>query len=253
IVRLVQDAEHQRAPFVRMADRYAAFLLPVTVLLAGAAWGFSGDPVRALAVLVVATPCPLILAAPIALVSGLSRAARAGIVVKGAAVIEQLGRVRTVLLDKTGTLTLGAPAVERIVTLDGHGPDALLRLAASVDELSAHVMAEALVHAAEGRGLVLATARDVHERPGDGIEGTVEGHRVTVGSRAFLRQRGVGVEARDAGTLAAPGRSRVHVAVDGRMAGIIVMADRPRPDAAAAVAALRDAGATRVAMVTGDD
>jgi P-type E1-E2 ATPase len=146
IVRLVQAAEHQRAPFVRMADRYAAFLLPITVLLASGAWASSGDPVRALAVLVVATPCPLILAAPIALVSGLSRAARVGIVVKGAGVIEQLGRVRTVLLDKTGTLTLGAPAVERVVALDGVDGDELLRLAASVDELSAHIVAEALVH-----------------------------------------------------------------------------------------------------------
>jgi heavy metal translocating P-type ATPase len=253
IVRLVQEAEHQRAPFVRMADRYAAFLLPVTVLLAGGAWASSGDAVRALAVLVVATPCPLILAAPIALVSGVSRAARAGIVVKGAAVIEQLGRVRTVLLDKTGTLTLGAPAVERIVTLDGHAPDELLRLAASVDELSAHVVAEALVHDAEARGLLLAEARDVRERPGDGIEGTVEGRRVAVGSRGFLRERGVALDGEDAATLHAPGRSQVHVAIDGALAGIVVMADRPRPDAASAVGALRDAGATRVAMVTGDD
>ena len=149
---------------------------------------------RALAVLVVATPCPLILAAPIALVSGVSRAARVGIVVKGAGVIEQLGRVRTVLLDKTGTLTLGAPAVERVVALDGHGPDELLRLAASVDELSAHVVAEALVHDAEARGLVLAEARDVHESPGDGIEGAVDGHRVAVGSRGFLRGRGVALD-----------------------------------------------------------
>ena len=252
-MRLVREAEHQRAPFVRMADRYAAFLLPVTVLLAGGAWAFSGDPVRALAVLVVATPCPLILAAPIALVSGLSRAARVGIVVKGAGVIEQLGRVRTVLLDKTGTLTLGAPAVERVVVLDGHGPDELLRLAASVDELSAHVVAEALVHDAEGRGLVLAEARDVHESPGDGIEGAVDGHRVAVGSRGFLRGRGVALDGEAVATLHAPGRSQVHVAVDGRLAGIIVMADRPRPDAADAVAALRRAGAVRVAMVTGDD
>jgi len=253
IVRLVRDAEHQRAPFVRMADRYAAFLLPVTVLLAGGAWAASGDAVRALAVLVVATPCPLILAAPIALVSGVSRAARVGIVVKGAGVIEQLGRVRTVLLDKTGTLTLGAPAVERIVALDGVAPDELLRLAASVDELSAHVVAEALVHHAEARGLILAEAIDVHERPGDGIEGTVEGRRVAVGSRSFLRGRGIALDGQDAIALQAPGRSQVHVAVDRRLAGIVVMADRPRPDAAAAVGALRAAGATRVAMVTGDD
>jgi heavy metal translocating P-type ATPase len=253
IVHLVRDAESQQAPFVRMADRYAAFLLPVTVLLAGCAWAVSGDPVRALAVLVVATPCPLILAAPIALVCGVSRAARAGVVVKGAAVVEKLGRARTVLLDKTGTLTLGAPAVERVVALDSVGEEQLLRLAASLDQLSAHIVAEALVHDAEGRGLALADAYDVRERPGDGIEGRVEGRRVTVGSRGFLRDRGIAVASNGAIALDAPGRSPVHVAIEGALAGAIVMADRARPGAAAAVSALRAAGARRVAMVTGDD
>jgi heavy metal translocating P-type ATPase len=253
IVRLVRDAESQQAPFARMADRYAAFLLPVTALLAGCAWAISGDSVRALAVLVVATPCPLILAAPIALVSGVSRAARAGALVKGAAVVEKLGRARTVLLDKTGTLTLGAPAVEGIVSLDGIAQDELLRLAASVDQLSAHVVAEALVHDAEGRGLALADAHDVHERPGDGIEGVVNGHRVTVGSRTFLRSRGIAGVANGTAQLDAVGRSPVRIAIDGALAGAIVMADRARPEAAAAVAAVRAAGARRVAMVTGDD
>jgi heavy metal translocating P-type ATPase len=250
LVRLVHAAETQRAPFVRMADRYAAFLLPVTVLLAGAAWALSGDAVRALAVLVVATPCPLILAAPIAFASGISRAARAGIVVKGPAAIEALGRAPTVLLDKTGTLTLGTPAVERIAAADGLAPDELLRLAASVDQLSAHVVAEALVHDAERRGLALTDAGAVHERPGDGIEGTVEGRRVAVGSRTWLGDLGIDTRAAPHGE---PGRSRVLVGVDGLLAGTIVMADRPRPDAAEAIAALREVGAERVAMVTGDD
>jgi heavy metal translocating P-type ATPase len=250
LVRLVRDAEARRAPFVRMADRYAAFLLPVTIVLAGAAWALSGDPVRALAVLVVATPCPLILAAPIAFVSGVSRAARRGVVVKGAPALEALGRARTVLLDKTGTLTLGAPAVERIVSADGLAPDELLRLAASVDQLSAHVMAEALVHDAEHRGLHLCDPRDVLERPGDGIEGTVDGRRVAVGSAGWLRARGVDAPA---GVPAGVGRAHVLVSVDGVLGGTIVMADQPRPDAAAAIVGLREAGARRVAMVTGDD
>jgi len=251
IVRLVEQAGAERAPFVRMADRYAAILLPVTVVLAALAWALSGDPVRALAVLVVATPCPLILAAPIALVSGVSRAAKAGVVVKGAPVVEQLGRARTVLLDKTGTLTLGAPAVERVVVMNGREPDELLRLAASVDQLSTHVVAEALVHDAERRGLELDEAHDVRERPGDGIEGVVGDHRVAVGSLDYVRERAVA--AGGDGALAAPGRSPVHVAVDGALAGAILMADRPRPDAAKAIQALRAAGAQRVAMVTGDD
>jgi heavy metal translocating P-type ATPase len=253
IVRLVEEAEGQRAPFVRMADRYAAILLPVTVVLAGVAWAFSGDPVRALAVLVVATPCPLILAAPIALVSGVSRAARKGIVVKGAGVIEQLGRARTVLLDKTGTLTLGAPAVERVISVDSVGEGELLRLAASVDQLSAHVVAEALVHDAERRGLRLAEARQVHEHPGEGIAADIDGHRVAVGSRGFLREHGVAMAPDGVPGLDVPGRSAVQVGIDGSLAGAIVMADHARPEASDAVAELRAAGARRVAMVTGDD
>jgi heavy metal translocating P-type ATPase len=248
IVRLVRDAESQRAPFVRMADRYAAFLLPLTVVIGGLAWALSGDPVRALAVLVVATPCPLILAAPIAFVCGVSRAAHAGVVVKGPGAIEQLGRARSVLLDKTGTLTLGAPAVERIITHDGTDADELLRLAASVDQFSAHVVAEALVHDAERRGLALSGAHAVHEQPGDGIDGAVDARHVTVGSAAFLRAHGIAARSNDAA-----GRAVVHVGIDGVPAGTIVLADRPRPDAAAAVAAIRAAGAHRVAMVTGDD
>jgi heavy metal translocating P-type ATPase len=250
LVTLVREAEAQRAPFVRMADRYAAFLLPATLALAGAAWALSGDPVRPVAVLVVATPCPLILAAPIAFVSGISRAAKRGVVVKGAAALEGLGRATTVLLDKTGTLTLGAPSVERIVPEDGVAADELLRLAASVDQLSPHVMAEGLVHDAERRGLRLVDPRDVVERPGQGIEGMADGRRVAVGSSAWLRERGIEVGAR---LPDAPGRARVLVGLDGAQAGTIVMADHARPDAAAAVARLHDLGARRVVMVTGDD
>jgi cation transport ATPase len=152
LVRLVREVETQRAPFVRLADRYAIIFLPITAVTAGLAWAISGDPVRALAVFVVATPCPLILAAPIALISGVSRAARAGVIVKGGGVIERLGAVRTALLDKTGTLTLGTAEIQEVVSFDGVEPDELLRLAASVDQLSAHALAEALVHDAERRG-----------------------------------------------------------------------------------------------------
>jgi cation transport ATPase len=140
--------------------------------------------------------------------------------------------------------------VERVAPADGIAADELLRLAASVDELSAHVMAEALVHDAERRGLRLSEARDVVERPGEGIEGGVDGRRVAVGSAAFMAARGVGGKP---GPPAGPGRAHVLVAVDGSLAGTIVMADRARPDAACAVADLREAGAQRVAMVTGDD
>jgi heavy metal translocating P-type ATPase len=255
IVRLVQQAEEQQAPFVRLADRYAAFFLPFTAVTAGLAWLLSGDPTRFLAVMVVATPCPLILAAPIAFIAGISRAARRGVIVKGGGAIEQLGRARTVLFDKTGTLTLGDPAVERIVAFAGRTQDDLLRLAASVDQLSAHVLAEGLVQAAVSRRLRLSPPTGVEEARGAGIEGTVDEHRVAVGSSSWLDSRGyTGAESAatslDGGLDA--GQARILVGVDGELAGAVVMGDRVRDDAGATIAELRATGVDHVAMVSGD-
>jgi heavy metal translocating P-type ATPase len=251
LVRIVERAEAQRAPFVRMADRYAALLLPLTLAIAGLGWGLGGEAKRALAVLVVATPCPLILAAPIAFLAGISRAAARGVIVKGGAVIERLGLARTVLLDKTGTLTLGHPHVRRVISFDGVPENELLRLAASLDQLSAHVMAEGLVHDAEARGLRLDTPTGVEEQPGQGIAGTVAGRRVAVGSSSFLRSRGQ-ADSSTPETPLAPGEARVLVGVEGRVAGAIVMADELRSDAANLVGELHALGVAHVAMVTGD-
>ncbi|WP_170179392.1 heavy metal translocating P-type ATPase [Solirubrobacter pauli] len=246
LLGLVRGAERERAPFVRLADRYAAHFLVLTLVLAGGAWAVSGDPVRALAVLVVATPCPLILAAPIAIVCAMSRSARAGVVVKDGGTIERLARARTVLIDKTGTLTLGEPAVERVETTAEHGPDEVLRLAASLEQVSVHGIAEAIVHDAEQRGLHLTLPQDVHESPGQGLEGTVDGRHLAAGSEAYLRSQGA--EPSFSTGSGAP----AHVAVDGRAVGMIVLADRLRDDAAAAVRALRAAGVHEVVMATGD-
>jgi heavy metal translocating P-type ATPase len=248
LVRLVEQTAKDRAPFVRLADRYAAFFLPVTTLVAGLAWGLSGDAVRALAVFVVATPCPLILAAPIALMSGLSRCARAGVVVKGASTIERLGNAHSVLLDKTGTVTLGRPELERVIPLDGIDADETLRLAASVDRLSAHPLAHALVAGAEARGLRLELPEQTREEFGHGISGCVGGHEVLVGSGAWLRQHGV--------TATVPrrlnGAAKVLVAVDGKAAGVALIGDRLRIDADRLVPRLRRAGIRHVALATGD-
>ncbi len=252
VVRLVRDAESRKAPFVRMADRYAIVFLPLTAVIAGLAWALSGDPVRALAVFVVATPCPLILAAPIALVAGVSRAARAGVIVKGGGVIERLGEARTVLLDKTGTLTLGTPRIEHVLAPDGVGADELVRLAASLDQLSAHPLAEALVDEAVHRGLDLSFPSEVTEEPGRGISGMVEGRHVAAGSETWLRTHGYEQEGPRWDTGAYPGRATVAVAVDGAAAGAIVMADHLREDAHTLVGDLRGAGIRHVAMVTGD-
>lgn len=255
LVRLVEQAGNQRAPLVRMADRYAGFFLPATLLVAALAWVLSGDAVRALAVVVVATPCPLILAAPIALVSGLSRAARAGVIVKGAGAIETLGQAKTVLFDKTGTLTLGTPEVREIESGDGWDRGEVLRLAASVDRFSAHVLGGALATAAKLDGLELTIPTDVREEPGQGIEGSVEGHRVAVGSRAFIHEAGAPQEEITSSRLTATrgsGEAHVMVAVDGHVAGVIVMADDLRPDAERIVERLRREGVRHVAMITGD-
>ncbi|MDO8212552.1 heavy metal translocating P-type ATPase [Conexibacter sp. CPCC 206217] len=277
LVRLVRAAEREKPPFTRLADRYALIFLPVALTLAGLAWALSGEAVRALAVLVVATPCPLILAAPIALVSGLSRAAAEGIVLKGGTALERLGSARTVLLDKTGTLTRGQPAVERVLAYDGRSDDELLTLAASVDQLSAHVLADGIVHDAERRGLTLPAPHDAREQPGDGIVAQVDGRRVGVGGRAWLVAQGfhatngsaaVGTAAASSAAASArsvaraasvrepphapPGRALVHVGVGDQLAGVLVMADRLRPDAARLVQDLHAAGVRQVAMVTGD-
>ena len=255
IVRLVQAAEADRADFTRLADRYAAYFLPFSLAVAVIAWVASGDSTRGLAVMVVATPCPLILAAPIAFVAGLSRAARAGIIVKGAGALERLGGARTVLLDKTGTLTLGQPELERVIPVGDLAGDEALRLAASLDQMSAHVLAESLVVGAAGRGLHLSLPIGVEEDPGRGISGSVEGHRVAVGSSGWLEANGYvgavnGAVAHD--TAAEAGRAKVLVGVDGALAAVIVMGDRLRPGADTLARDLRDAGIVHVALVTGD-
>ncbi len=244
IVRLVQAAEQQRAPFVRMADRVAIWMLPFTAVVAGGAWAISGDPVRAVAVLVVATPCPLILAAPIALISGVARAARAGIIVKGGGVIEQLGRARTVLFDKTGTLTQGAVAVDRLAPAVGIDPGILLARAASVEQYSVHVTAIAIVREARSSGIELAQATDVIELPGRGVRGVVNGVSVSVGASPD------GTPAPRVGM--APGQMAVPVWFGPDLAGRLLMSDPVRPDAAGLVARLRRAGIRRIAMVSGD-
>jgi len=256
VVQLVRTAESDRAPFTRLADRYAAIFLPFTLAVAGVAWAVSGDPVRGLAVMVVATPCPLILAAPIAFVGGLSRAAKAGVIVKGAGVLERLGSASAVLLDKTGTVTSGEPDVERIVSLGSMDEDEVLRHAGSLDQLSAHVLAESLVRASACRGLTLAVPTDVDESPGRGIAGRVDGRQVAVGSTGWLEDRGYhGVRTKVDAALGAgdgAGRAKILVGIDGELEGVIVMADHLRPGADRIAAELHEAGVERVALVSGD-
>jgi heavy metal translocating P-type ATPase len=252
IVRLVETAQNARAPMTRLADRYAMLFLVVAVALATAAWQMSGDPIRAVAVLVSATPCPLILAVPVALVSGLSRAARLGILMKGGKVIETLARVRALVLDKTGTLTHGEARVTDIRAVDSVGPDALLRLAASLDQASKHIVAQTIVAEARARGLALTIPTEAAETPGEGIAGKVDGRCVMVGSPRFIAAK-IGrsgllalADGRPAGAVA------VAVAIDGQPSGILILNDALRAGTARLLADLRALGIARVVLATGD-
>ncbi|HZD79028.1 MAG TPA: heavy metal translocating P-type ATPase, partial [Actinomycetota bacterium] len=254
IVRLVEEAQTQKAPFVRLADRYALIFLPLTLVMAGGAWIWTGDPVRALAVLVVATPCPLILAAPIAIVAGISRAAKRGIIVKGGGALETLARGSVLLFDKTGTLTAGVPELADVEVFSDVDPDELIRLAASLDQVSPHVLAAAIVRAARDRGATLSFPEGVHEEHGAGIEGKVDARLVSLGKTSWVTRGGtLPPRARDVRRRSAmEGSSCVFVAVDGRVAGALILDDPIRPDTPRVIRTLRRAGIQRVVMVTGD-
>ncbi len=252
IIRLVEEAARSRAPMVRLADRFAIVFLVATLAIAGAAWLASGDPVRWLAVMVVATPCPLILAVPVAIIAGVSRAARIGVLIKGGGGLEMLAEVRTLVIDKTGTLTHGQALLSAIHPLGNFSSDDILRLAASLDQASNHVVAAALVAAAREAGLTLTPPRDVHEMPGSGLEGTVGDHRVAVGGLAYVRDRSRNglVEAHI--TPEREGEIAVAVAVDDGLIGLIVLADRIREDVPRALAGFRANGVKRIVLASGD-
>jgi len=224
----------------------------VTLAIAGGAWLASGDPVRWLAVMVVATPCPLILAVPVAIIAGVSRAARIGVLIKGGAGLEMLASVRVLVIDKTGTLTRGEASVSAVHAFGGFAEADILRLAASLDQASNHVVATALVNAAHQRGLILTPPTDVHEAPGSGLEGTVAGRRVAVGGRAYVgdRSRDGLDEAHFA--LGREGEIAVAVAVDGVFAGLVMLSDNIRPDVPKALAAFRANGIERIVLASGD-
>ncbi|WP_108502692.1 heavy metal translocating P-type ATPase [Paracoccus indicus] len=250
IVRLVRAAQASRAPMTRMADRFSLVFLVVTVVLASAAWWLTGDPIRAVAVLVVATPCPLILAVPVALVAGMSRAARFGVLIKGARALEAMARVKTLIVDKTGTLTDGRPVLVSVRAADGFDQERVLILAAALDQVSQHPVAQAVVTAARTKGAVLPVPTNVVETPGAGVTGLVDGHAVVVGGTDFVAAR-TGVAAWDMAR-PEPGAVVVAVAVDGQAAGWLVMADALRPGIAALLSALHRHGIGRIVLATGD-
>lgn len=249
ILLLVAEAEESKAPTVRVADRFAVPFTLVSLAIAGVAWYLSGDPVRFAEVLVLATPCPLLIAAPVAFLGGTSRAAKAGVIVKGGATLEALARARSVAFDKTGTLSHGRPELVAVHTVGDLSADDLLRLAASAEQASSHVLATGVIRAAEERGLVLSPTQDATEVATHGVRATVDGRSVRVGKLAFVR------DVDPSATLVAlePGQTAVSVAVDDRFAGTLLMRDELRDNASATVSGLREAGIGDIAMLTGDN
>ena len=254
IIRMVTAAQTAKAPFIRLADRYALLLLPLSLIVAGAAWLLSGDAIRGLAVLVTATPCPLILAAPVAFIAGMSQAARRGILIKGGAPLEALARTHTVMFDKTGTLTVGGARLVAVETAPGESADEVLRLAGSLEQASHHVVAAAVVSAAMAKGLRLHVPVDVHEAMGSGLRGRIEGREVSVGSHQFVygARRPEDWAVRALRRAAWRSALSVFVGVDGRIIGVLLLGDELRRETPRAVQALRAAGVSRVVMVTGD-
>ena len=253
VVRLVTSAQAGAAPFVRLADRLAFWFVPLALAVAAFAWWFNGSASAAVAVLVVATPCPLLLAVPIAIIGGVSQCAKRGVVVKGGASLEQLAAGRVLLFDKTGTLTAGRPEVVQISLAPGVDETQVLRMAASLDQMSPHVLATAVVSAARSRGVVLDMPTDVQEVHGQGVQGLVDGHRVRVGRPSWVlagqrlpwahrAMRRADLES----TLIA------FVGIDEAPAAALLFADRIRPDAPGMIRHLRATGIQRIVLVSGD-
>jgi len=256
IVELVRHAQQSKAPMQRLADRYAVWFTPLTLAVCGAAWLASGDTSRVLAVLVVATPCPLILAVPVAVIGGINRAARRQVIFRSGGALEELGRTTVAVFDKTGTLTLGRPEVSATWTRAPFTTPEVLRLAGAVEDTSGHLLARPVVSAARALHQELPEASDVVEAAGRGIEGTVEGRRVLVGAASLLRERHPGItsaidtlerEHRDAG-----GAVRAFIAVDGALAGVITYADAVRPGIEGLMSDLRKGGMRRTVLLSGD-
>lgn len=255
IVRLVEAARESRAPAVRLADKWAGWFVPLALGVSSLAWLVSGDPIRGLAVLVVATPCPLLLAVPIAVVSGISRAAHRGIVFRGGGALEELAQTKNVVIDKTGTVTVGRPVVRSVTVFDGALSEwQLLSLAASVDQVSSHILARSIVETAREREIEFSMPTEVDEHHGAGVSAKLDGRDVAVGKLAWILDGAPEPTAIRAfrSHVARVSPTVVYVSVDGAVVGALVFDDRVRPDAAYTIRALRRTGVEKIVMATGD-
>jgi heavy metal translocating P-type ATPase len=251
IVKLVQSAYAAQAPFVRLADRYSIPFTFGAFTLALGVWFYTGSAIRFLEVIVVATPCPLILAAPIALMSGMALSSRYGIIVKTGSALEKLAEAKTIAFDKTGTLTSGVLVVDTVKTFGSHTADEVLALAASLEQNSNHILAHAIVNEAKSKKLKLIKAKNIKEISGLGVKATIKGKNIIVGRYNLMEQEGMqqpkGFKPSDVKQTAA------FVALDGEIIGLITVNDELRTESKSTVARLKELGIKKILMVTGDN
>ena len=252
IVELVRSAQASKSPLQRVADRYAVWFTPITVVICAAAVAISHDAMRALAILVVATPCPLILATPVAIIGGINRAAKRFVIIRNGGALEAMSEITAAVFDKTGTLTIGKPRLDRVRIDDGFDRATVLGYAAAVEQQSSHLLARVLVDAVVAEGLAIPRSTRAVETPGQGVAGVVDGHTVRIGARAFV------VSECDGGVLAAArlerdgATLRAYLSIDGRLAAVLEYADELRADLPSLLAGLHTVGVRRVALLSGD-
>jgi heavy metal translocating P-type ATPase len=251
IIKLVRAANNSKTPFVRLADRYSIPFTIVAFVLAIGAWVVSHQSIRFLDVLVVATPCPLILAAPIAVISGMSRAARHGVIVKSGGSLERLAETETIAFDKTGTLTMGKPVVDSIVTYNKHTRDRVLSVAAALEKGSNHVLAQAITQMASDKHVKTSKIKNIKEYSGSGLVATSNGHPVLIGTMSLMKDHKI--ELPKTFSLAAIQQTASLVAIDGILAGVITFKDEIRPEAKGTLKALAEMGIKHLIMITGDN
>jgi heavy metal translocating P-type ATPase len=248
IVSLVKGAANNKAPFVRLADRYSIPFTITAYIIAAAAWVTGHHAIRFLEVIVVATPCPLLLAAPIALISGMSRASKYGIIIKTGSALERLAEAETFAFDKTGTLTEGEPQVDTVTAFKPYNKNEVLGLAASLEYGSVHVLAQAIIKATDTKHVNFTKAKHLQEISGSGMKAILHGKEVLVGRLGLLAEHAV-----DLAQHSVPKQTATYVAVDGKLAGIITFKDEPRAESKRTLEQLKKFGVKNLLMVTGDN
>lgn len=251
IIKLVKSAANSQSPFVRLADRYSIPFTAIAFMIAGTAWIVSGDPVRFLEVIVVATPCPLLLGAPIALVSGMSRSARHGIIVKNGTSLEKLAEVETVAFDKTGTLTQGIPEIDKINAYGKFDEGEVIVIAAALSNNSTHILSKSISEYTANKKLKIIKAKNISEVAGNGLQGIVAGKKTLLGRLSMLEENNVDIP--KGLSIKSVGQTATYLAVDGKLAGYVTFTDHVRSESKSMIAALKKFGVKHSLMVTGDN